>query len=139
MRIEPGGLPLLIASILVVATDDIAAFFMGSRFGRHKMAPSISPAKSWEGFAGGTVGALVAGAIAGAVLHELSWLEGMGLGLVCGGLAPVGDLAESLAKREIGIKDSGGLLPGHGGFLDRVDAIVFCTPAALVYLRLFVG
>ncbi|CAN5634798.1 phosphatidate cytidylyltransferase [soil metagenome] len=139
LRLEPGGLALLIAYLLVVACDDIAAYFVGSRFGRHKMAPSISPAKSWEGFAGGLAGALVAGAIAGAVVDELTITQGVGIGIVCGLLAPIGDLVESLVKREIGIKDSGGLLPGHGGFLDRVDAMILCAPGVLVYLRIVIA
>jgi phosphatidate cytidylyltransferase len=136
MRIAPGGPALLIATLLVVASDDILAYFVGSRVGRHKMAPSISPAKSWEGFAGGFAGALLAGALAGALVVELDWFQGLGLGLVCAALTPAGDLAESLVKREIGIKDSGSLLPGHGGVLDRIDAVLFCAPAVLVYLRL---
>ncbi|HEV2756690.1 MAG TPA: phosphatidate cytidylyltransferase [Actinomycetota bacterium] len=130
-----GGLPLLIASILIVACDDIGAYFAGTRFGRHKMAPSISPAKSWEGFAGGIATALAAGLLFASLLDEMTVTTGLALGAIAGLLAPVGDLVESQVKRELGIKDSGRLLPGHGGMLDRLDAIIFCCPALSLYLH----
>jgi phosphatidate cytidylyltransferase len=100
------------------------------------MAPSISAAKSWEGFAAQIPSAILAGAVASNVVARLELVEGLGLGLLCGLLGPAGDLSESLFKREIGIKDSGRLLPGHGGLLDRLDAILFCAPAAYLYLLL---
>ena len=127
------GLALLIAFVLVTAVGDIGAYFLGVQFGRHKMAPSISAAKSWEGFAAQVPSALIGGLVASLVLDSLTLVEGLGLGLICGLLGPVGDLSESLFKREIGIKDSGRLLPGHGGLLDRLDAIVFVAPAAYLY------
>ena len=130
-----GGLSLLVASVLIVACDDIGAFFAGTSFGRHKMAPSISPAKSWEGFAGGIVTALAGGLLFASILDEMTVATGLALGTIAGLLAPVGDLVESLAKRELGIKDSGRLLPGHGGMLDRLDAIIFCCPALSLYLH----
>ena len=129
------GLNLLLAHVLVTALDDIGAYFAGTRFGRTKMAPSISPSKSWEGFAGGFVLALAGGATAGLIINDLGLAHGLAIGAINGLLAPVGDLAESMAKRELGIKDSGRLLPGHGGFLDRLDAIAFTAPAVLGYLR----
>jgi phosphatidate cytidylyltransferase len=132
------GLALLVAFLLTTALADIGAYFAGTTFGRHKIAPSISPAKSWEGFAGGLAAALLGGLVAGALLSDLGIAHGLAMGAICGLLAPVGDLLESLVKREIGIKDSGRLLPGHGGFLDRLDAIVFCAPVVLVYLRFVV-
>ncbi len=134
-----GGLSLLIAYVLVVACDDIGAYFAGTWFGRHKMAPSISPAKSWEGFAGGFAAAMLGGVVFSWLLRELDLQAGLALGAIAGLLAPVGDVAESLVKRELGIKDSGRLLPGHGGFLDRLDALIFCAPAAFAYLRVFVA
>ncbi len=138
LGVDPSGPKLLVAYLLVVATGDIAAYFTGSRLGRHRLAPSISPGKSWEGAVGGLVATVAAGALAGGLLEELTTLEGLGLGLLCGVLGPVGDLVESLVKREIGIKDSGGLLPGHGGFLDRLDAMLFCAAPAFVYLETLV-
>lgn len=130
-----GGLSLLVASVLIVACDDIGAFFVGTTFGRHKMAPSISPAKSWEGFVGGIGTALAAGLLFASLLREMTVPSGLAVGLIAAMLAPVGDLVESLVKREIGIKDSGRLLPGHGGMLDRLDAIIFCCPAISLYLH----
>ena len=130
-----GGLALLIASVLIVACDDIGAYFAGTSFGRHKMAPSVSPAKSWEGFAGGAGTALAAGLAAAALLREMTVPTGLAIGAMAALLAPVGDLVESLVKRELGIKDSGRLLPGHGGMLDRLDAIIFCCPAISLYLH----
>jgi phosphatidate cytidylyltransferase len=138
MMLDPGGLELLIAFVLVAALDDIGGFFVGTSVGKRKLAPSISPAKSWEGFAGGLVLSLAGGLVAGALLDELSPADGLAIGAICGLLAPVGDLTESMFKREIGIKDSGAVLPGHGGLLDRLDAIVFCAPAVFVYLRFVV-
>jgi phosphatidate cytidylyltransferase len=137
-RLEPGGLDLLVALVAIVAADDIAAYFAGTAFGKHKLAPSISPAKSWEGFGGGMLAALGMGVVASLLLDELTLLHGLDIALIVGLLDPVGDLVESSAKREIGIKDSSGLLPGHGGMLDRLDAILFCLPAVYLYLRFIV-
>jgi phosphatidate cytidylyltransferase len=136
LRREPGGLALVVSLVAVVAASDTAAFVAGTLWGRRGMAPSISPAKTWEGFAAGLGGAVGAGLLAGAAVAVLSWAEGAGLGLLCGVCGPIGDLAESLVKREIGVKDSGRLLPGHGGLLDRVDAMLFCAPVVLAYLWL---
>ncbi|MFN2390015.1 MAG: phosphatidate cytidylyltransferase [Actinomycetota bacterium] len=130
----PGGLRLLVAFVLTTALDDIGGYFAGTAFGKHKMAPSISPSKSWEGFVGGFCAALAGGALFAAMVPELDLLEGLSIGVIAGLLAPVGDLVESLAKRELGVKDSGRLLPGHGGFLDRLDAILFCAPVVFLYL-----
>ena len=138
LRIEDEGLTLLVAVVLLVAVDDIGAYFSGTSFGRHKLAPSISPAKSWEGLIGGLVAALITGLAAGALLDELTVPEGLGLGLVAAAFAPLGDLLESMVKRENGVKDSGRLLPGHGGMLDRLDAILFTCPFAYLYLRVVV-
>ncbi|CAN5589662.1 phosphatidate cytidylyltransferase [soil metagenome] len=129
------GIFLMVGFALSVAADDIAAYFIGTRFGKHKMAPSISPAKSWEGFAGGVAGALFGAFLFFVFIHGLDPQHGLAVGVLIGLLAPVGDLIESMAKREIGIKDSGTLLPGHGGVLDRLDAIVFCAPFVFLYLR----
>jgi phosphatidate cytidylyltransferase len=134
----PKGMNLLVAHVLVTAADDITAYFVGTRFGRHKMAPTISPAKSWEGFGGGSVMAIIGGAIAGMVIGTLGLAHGLTIGAIVALFAPVGDLAESLVKRELKIKDSSRLLPGHGGFLDRLDAIVFCAAPVLAYLRIVV-
>jgi phosphatidate cytidylyltransferase len=138
LMLKDDGLYLLIAYVLITALDDIGGYFVGTRFGKHKMAPSISPAKSWEGWIGGLIGSLAGGALFALLLNSLDLVHGLAIGLISGLLAPVGDLVESLAKREIGIKDSGRLLPGHGGLLDRLDAIIFCAPAVYLYLRFVV-
>lgn len=138
LRLGDDGTLLLISFVFITALNDIGAYFAGTNLGRRKMAPSISPGKSWEGAIGGSLVSIAAGAAFGGLLFDLSLWDGLALGVICGCLAPVGDLMESMAKREIGIKDSGRLLPGHGGFLDRLDAIVFCAPAAFLYLRFVV-
>jgi phosphatidate cytidylyltransferase len=139
LMIEPqDGTFLLIATFLSIALGDIAAFFIGTRFGKHKLAPSISPGKSWEGFVAGVFGSLAGGALFAGLLQDLTLAAGLGIGAIVALLAPAGDLVESLAKRELGIKDSGRLLPGHGGFLDRLDAIVFCCPVVYLFLRFIV-
>jgi phosphatidate cytidylyltransferase len=131
----PGGRLLLIAFIIVVVLSDIGAYFVGTNLGRHKIAPSVSPAKSWEGFGAGLVCGLIGGLLVAGVLFHISIVEGLALGAICAVVGPLGDLVESLFKREIGIKDSSNLLPGHGGFLDRLDAIVLSAPPALLLLR----
>ena len=136
--LDPGGLNLLVGFVLTVAAGDVAAYFVGTAFGRHKLAPSISPGKSWEGLVGSVIGSLLGGLLFAGLLEELSIAHGLGMGAVVGLIAPVGDLVESLVKREIGIKDSGRLLPGHGGFLDRLDAILFAAPAVYLYLLFIV-
>ncbi|MGH2735692.1 MAG: phosphatidate cytidylyltransferase [Actinomycetota bacterium] len=128
------GIALLIAFVFTAALDDITAYFVGGRFGRHKLAPSISPAKSWEGFFGGMAGALAGGAALGSIVGALGPVNGLLMGAIVSLTAPAGDLIESMAKREIGIKDSGRLLPGHGGFLDRLDAIIFSAPVVYVFM-----
>jgi phosphatidate cytidylyltransferase len=138
LRLGSDPVGLLIGFVLITALDDIAAFFAGTTFGKHKMAPSISPGKSWEGAIGGSIGAIAAGAVFGLVFDEVGLINGLAIGTITALLAPVGDLMESLAKREIGIKDSGRLLPGHGGLFDRLDAILFCAPAVFLYLRFVV-
>lgn len=134
----PSGLNLLVAHVLVTALGDSGAFFAGTSFGRHKLAPTISPAKSWEGVIGGLAASIGGGAGAGALLPDLGPVHGLAIGALIGLLAPAGDLFESMIKRELGIKDSGRMLPGHGGMLDRLDAILFGAPAVLLYLRVVV-
>jgi phosphatidate cytidylyltransferase len=135
LALRPQGIRLLIGFMLIAAADDIAAYFVGSGFGRHKMAPSVSPSKTWEGAAGGFAGALIVALVLIPLGTELDLLQSAGLGVIVAVLAPLGDLVESMVKRELGIKDSGTLLPGHGGMLDRLDAILFCAPAVFLYLR----
>ncbi len=121
-------------------SNDTLAYFAGRTFGKHKMHPVISPKKTWEGFAGGVTGSLIAAMVCRAMfLPELSVVEALIYGLVMAPLVPLGDLAESVLKRASGVKDSGQLIPGHGGLLDRIDALLFALPwtyvMALVTLR----
>ena len=121
-------------------TNDTGAYCTGSLLGRHKLFPRISPGKSWEGSIGGGLLVLVVAAIVGwlaqdgEVPHTLSIPQWMGLGLVVVVFGTWGDLVESLFKRTLGIKDSGNILPGHGGMLDRFDSSLMAIPASTVYL-----
>lgn len=109
--------------------NDTMAYFAGRTFGQHKMHPAISPKKTWEGFAGGVTGSLLAAMVCRATfLPELSMVEALVYGAVMAPLVPLGDLAESVLKRAAGVKDSGQLIPGHGGLLDRIDALLFAVP-----------
>ena len=124
---------LLLAVLGTVWISDSAAYFVGRRFGRRKLAPSISPGKTWEGVAGALV-AVGLYALAWAGLGAPGWILPVLLGLAVVGM--IGDLFESLIKRQAGVKDSGTLLPGHGGILDRIDAPVAMLPlAVLAFMR----
>ena len=119
---------------ILIWLNDTGAYFAGRAFGRHKLAPSISPGKTWEGWAGGMVASLVvAQGLHALVPVSAPWLA---LAVVVSVLGPVGDLTESALKRRAGVKDSGQLLPGHGGILDRFDSHIFAAPLAAILLRL---
>lgn len=138
LTLSEDGVLWLLSLILVVAVDDIFAYIGGTNLGKHKLAPSISPGKSWEGVIVGSTMALIMGGVVGLMMFDISVWDGLALGAIGAVFNPVGDLFESMAKREIGIKDSGRLLPGHGGMLDRLDAILMCAPGFFLYLRLVV-
>lgn len=142
---------LLLALLAVVWISDTAAFFSGRAFGRHKLAPAISPGKTWEGVAGAMIAVVLIGLtvahLGGAMGLQAAWLPSVlvaGFGMAGAaltlvalvGLSIVGDLHESLLKRQAGVKDSGGTLPGHGGVLDRIDALIPTMPAVLLLHRL---
>ena len=117
---------------------DSAAYFFGIKFGRHKLLPRVSPEKSWEGAIGGVVFAVVAGFVYQQVYaHFLSWFDILVLGVSVGVLAQVGDLVESLIKRDADMKDAAATIPGHGGVLDRFDSLLFTAPMIYYYLRFF--
>lgn len=121
---------LVVLVLAVVWLGDTAAYYVGRRIGRHKMAPRVSPNKSWEGAAASLVTALVTAAVwCWIVLGGLDWRV-LALGLVANTVGQIGDLFESLIKRGAGAKDSGTLLPGHGGLLDRIDALLLAAPVA---------
>ena len=132
---RPDGRWYVFLAILLAVFNDIGAYAVGMRFGRHKMAPKVSPAKSWEGFAGGivvTVG--VALAVAMPLVPDLSAVQAIVLAVGAAVAGTLGDLAESMVKRDLGVKDLGHILPGHGGIMDRADAIIFALP--MTYLLL---
>jgi phosphatidate cytidylyltransferase len=135
LRDIPGdGRLLIYTTLLTVFADDTAAFFVGRAIGRHRLAPAISPGKSWEGFVGGTIAAV---AVAFFALYEQDVVttgESLVLGLAIALAATLGDLFESAVKRDLGVKDSGRLLAGHGGVLDRVDSLLWAGPAAYITL-----
>jgi phosphatidate cytidylyltransferase len=132
------GFLLTIATVLMVWGGDVFAFFGGKTFGKNKLAPLISPNKTWEGFFSGYVGCLVGLIIAiYAIPFETDFTLKMALPLVllAGTFGPIGDLIESKIKRKAGVKDSSSLLPGHGGFFDRFDALLLVAPAVYIYLQ----
>ncbi len=130
---------IMFIPLLICWLGDSLAYFAGSAFGRHKMAPSISPAKSWEGFAAGIAGAIGGAFLAGTVGAGFPPFTMLMIGAAGGVAAVIGDLLESAMKRDAGVKDSGIFLPGHGGFLDRFDSILAVVPVVWVLLFLFAG
>ena len=122
--------------LFLVWGNDVFAYLAGVCFGKHKMCPRLSPKKSWEGFAGGVAGSLVMGTLAAYFLdgYYVMWV---GLALVVSLSSVVGDLAESMFKREADVKDSGNIMPGHGGMLDRFDALLISAPFALIYILIY--
>ena len=129
---EEGGQWWTLAGIIIVVSTDVGAYATGLSFGKHPMAPTISPKKTWEGFAGAAVTAIVAGVLLGIFMLQEPWWVGVLLGAALMLVATGGDLLESLIKRDIGIKDISTWLPGHGGFLDRLDSIL--PAGAVTYL-----
>ncbi|HSN33835.1 MAG TPA: phosphatidate cytidylyltransferase [Ideonella sp.] len=137
----PAGLALaslqpsaVLAVLVLVWVADTAAYFVGRSLGRHKLAPSISPGKTWEGAVGGVLGALAYAIICTGFVERIAWLPLVAGAAALAALSIVGDLFESAAKRQAGVKDSGALLPGHGGILDRIDSATAVLPLAALLL-----
>lgn len=125
----------LLYALGLVWAGDTAAYYAGKAFGRHRLAPRVSPSKTWEGAAASLVASLIFGLVyLGRFLPQVSWLEAVALTAVAGVAGQLGDLAESALKRGAHVKDSGELLPGHGGFLDRLDSSLFTLPVVYVWL-----
>ncbi len=135
---RPHNGDLRVLSILaMVVLSDTGGYAAGVFFGKHPMAPSVSPKKSWEGLAGSLVATGVGGAfLIHYLLHQPYW-QGAIIGVAVSAAAVLGDLAESMLKRDLGIKDMSNLLPGHGGLMDRLDSVVFAAPTAFVLLAVF--
>ncbi|MDA8193355.1 MAG: phosphatidate cytidylyltransferase [Thermaerobacter sp.] len=128
------GLAATVSFFVVVWITDTLAFFVGRRFGRTRLLPHVSPSKTWAGTLGGAAGAVAGGICLSWFLH-VTWWQGGLFGLVVSGTGQLGDLLESQLKRFTGVKDSGGLLPGHGGILDRFDSVLFALPFAYYLLK----
>jgi len=134
--LSAGAIYLWLAFVGTWASDTLA-YFVGSLCGRHKLCPAVSPGKTIEGAIGGLFGS-IAGVVFLGWLCELPLIHMTFLGLLIGIAAPIGDLTESVLKRFTGVKDSGNILPGHGGILDRFDAIMFSVPVTYYYLKVFI-
>ena len=134
---SPDGSQKVLTVILLAISSDTFGYAVGVVWGKHPMAPRISPKKSWEGFAGSVGGAVVVGVLCAEFLLEMPWWQGAVPAVAIVAVATVGDLSESMIKREIGIKDMGTLLPGHGGVMDRIDSILFAVITGYVIFELF--
>ncbi|MDQ1578044.1 MAG: phosphatidate cytidylyltransferase [Microbacteriaceae bacterium] len=134
---KPGGEWWTLAFLVLVISVDTGAYASGLLFGKHPMAPRISPKKTWEGFAGAVLVALIAGVILAIFMLEEPWWVGIIFGATIVFTATIGDLTESLIKRDLGIKDISTWLPGHGGFLDRLDSILPSAAAAYALFLIF--
>ncbi|MBN9240364.1 MAG: phosphatidate cytidylyltransferase [Micrococcales bacterium 70-64] len=134
---QEGGQWWTLAFLIVVVAVDTGAYASGLAFGKHLMAPAISPKKTWEGFAGSVAAALIAGVLLALFMLQQPWWVGVILALAMVLTATSGDLAESLIKRDLGIKDISSFLPGHGGFLDRLDSALLSGAVAYALFLIF--
>jgi len=125
--------------LIVTVCSDTGGYFAGILFGRHPMAPAISPKKTWEGLAGSAVLCLAAGALGMTLLLPGTVWQGLALGAAVVAAATLGDLAESMIKRDLDTKDMSSILPGHGGILDRIDAMLIVAPVAWLLMSVFLG
>lgn len=136
MLAQPDGELRVVLFVLLAVANDTGGYIAGVMLGRHPLAPTVSPKKSWEGLAGSVVLASVVGVLGAVYLLDVAPLVGVVLGVLTAVTATIGDLAESLLKRDLELKDMGSLLPGHGGVLDRLDSLLLTAP--FVYLVLSV-
>ncbi|WP_274542421.1 phosphatidate cytidylyltransferase [Candidatus Oscillochloris fontis] len=136
----PPATSWILLVLAVTWLQDTAAYFVGRAFGKHRMAPILSPKKSWEGAVGGFVTSVLTAMLATLLLGlPISYAAAALIGAAAGIAGPIGDLVESLIKRQIGIKDSGQLIPGHGGILDRIDSLIFTAPVIYYLILLTLG
>ncbi len=138
LTVAPDGVGRVLTYMLCVVASDVGGYAVGVLFGRHPMAPTISPKKSWEGFAGSQLLGMATGAVCVALMLGGSWWQGALTGALLVVVATLGDLVESLVKRDLGIKDMGRLLPGHGGLMDRLDSMLPTAVVAYLVLGLLV-
>ncbi len=133
---HPDGATRIFALVALIACNDTFAYISGVLIGKHKIAPSISPKKSWEGLIGGAIAAVIGGAAIFHYLFETAWYVGALIGVMTVVTATCGDLIESAIKRDLAIKDMSNLLPGHGGIMDRLDSALFTAPAVWFAIEL---
>ncbi|MDE9367911.1 phosphatidate cytidylyltransferase [Luteipulveratus sp. YIM 133132] len=133
------GVGRIITFVVVTIASDIGGYAVGAATGKHPMAPSVSPKKSWEGFAGSAVSCIVAGALCVTLILDGDWWVGALLGALVVVAATVGDLCESMIKRDLGIKDMSNLIPGHGGLMDRLDSLLLAVPVVWAVLTPWVA
>jgi phosphatidate cytidylyltransferase len=134
MVVAPDGAARVLVFVICVVASDVGGYTAGVLAGKHPMAPTISPKKSWEGFAGSALFTAVGGALLVTLLVDGQWWEGVVIGLAAMVAATLGDLCESMIKRDLGIKDMGSLLPGHGGMMDRLDSLLLAAPVTYLLL-----
>jgi len=135
---EPDGVQRVFVFMIVAICSDIGGYAVGVVAGKHPMAPSISPKKSWEGAVGSALACVIGGIATVVLILDGTWWAGAVVGLALVLSATVGDLTESTIKRDLGIKDLGSILPGHGGFMDRIDSLLLSAPVAWALLAVFV-
>lgn len=131
------GLGFVVMMFTAVLLTDVGCYYAGTKFGKHKLAPVVSPNKTIEGSIGGMICAVLGAVLVGSVIG-VQWYLSAIAGLLCTVFAQIGDLCESLIKRDAGVKDSGNSLPGHGGFLDRTDSFVFTIPVMYYFCKYFI-
>ncbi|TQV85654.1 phosphatidate cytidylyltransferase [Exilibacterium tricleocarpae] len=136
IRIQPQGAWLILMVVAIVVSADVGAYFSGKAFGKHKLAPAVSPGKSWEGFWGGLGAATVLALVIGAITGGAQWWVPLALVIPTSLASVLGDLLESMIKRHRGLKDSSHILPGHGGLMDRVDSLTAAAPVFALGLML---
>ena len=131
------GLGFVVLMFTAILLTDIGCYYAGRHLGKHKLAPVVSPNKTIEGSIGGSICAIIGAMIVG-WSFGLEWYYSMSAGILCTAFAQIGDLCESLIKRDAGVKDSGDSLPGHGGFLDRTDSFIFTIPVMYYFCKYFI-
>ncbi|MCD6567264.1 MAG: phosphatidate cytidylyltransferase [Dehalococcoidia bacterium] len=139
LRIMDGGRDWVYLALFTAFANDTGAFFIGRKWGRHRLAPSISPGKTWEGASGGLLSAVLTAVVVAMILNSISVLpveywQVILIGCLISVFAQLGDLVESMLKRNAGVKDTGKFLPGHGGILDRFDSLIFVGPVVYYYV-----
>jgi phosphatidate cytidylyltransferase len=127
----------ILGLLLLIWSADTGAFIAGKNFGKHKLLERVSPGKTWEGWAGGTVLSIVVAWVLAMFFQDLELYQWIGMAVIVSIFGVLGDLAESLFKRSLGVKDSGVLLPGHGGILDRFDSLILVIPFVVAFLKIF--